>query len=785
MIGDFPPGKRALSNRSPSDPSKVAVYQQVRALMAERRFREAAQLAQTAGEQALKDGRGRAAAYFLYHAGRAYAVAGAWGESAASAVASRQVALKESDLRMASFASQLLASAYFVSEDFELADAEATRMRQYASREQQSSSMYVLLSAIASRRGQQDKALAFSRESVSLASATGGAEETALAFNELGLRLLNSGRAAAAEQFLVEAFRLRKLAGSRYLGQSYYNLGRLLLQKNQPQPALRMFSAAAENSSSETVPLPWVRYRMAEVFLAMGQPGPALREARTAARLSRDMRVAFPFGNDLQVRAEERIQDIYDLLLELLLDQFEQSKSPALLAEAFAATLENRATSLISRSEAAGKWQSNLSADYFAKLATLRNLEAEAMLPGRNVDAALARLRADLASAETSAGLGMSGGEETAGQRMERLNASLAPGEPLFVFHLGHARSYRFLLKDGALSVRTLPSRDSIAVRIEQFRRVVESNSPRVAADGQALYRELFGEALDDIHTPVITIVPDEAMYVLPFAALVWETRNGSPSYLVQKHAIRLAPSAFFFGRRAPHPHQPMRFAGVADPIFNRADFRWPGRDAWFLLTARWGMKDAVEMARLVATEGEVKQAAALWPASRILRGPDVSVAGISSLLEWSPRIFHVASHMLRRTADSSPAIVLGLDRNAGLKLWTASDIAAIRNAPEYVALSGCGSGTGPVLRGAGLQGLTRAWLTAGTRAVVASYWPTPEESDWIFIEYYRRLREGTDPNASRRAAIALREAQMEAIRLGAWRGRTWYWGAYFVIGAL
>jgi CHAT domain-containing protein len=320
--------------------------------------------------------------------------------------------------------------------------------------------------------------------------------------------------------------------------------------------------------------------------------------------------------------------------------------------------------------------------------------------------------------------------------------------------------------------------------RIEQFRALVEQNSVDAAKLGAPLYRGLFGDLLDGVRAPVITLVPDEAMYTLPFAALVAGAGDHGPEFLVQRHAIRLAPSGFFFGREKSK-RQPLTFGGVADPIFNRADSRWPGRGFWFQLTARWGMKDAVEMARLVATGSEVERSAAFWPDSRILRGSEVSVAGVSSLLRTSPRILHVATHMLRRDGDASPAIVLGLDESAGLKLWTASDIAAVDNAPQYVALSGCGSGSGPVLRGAGLLGLTRAWLTAGTHAVVASYWPTPEESDWLFVEYYRYLRAGTDPSASRRAAIALQQAQLDAIRLGQWRGRVWYWGAYFVIGAL
>ena len=79
----------------------------------------------------------------------------------------------------------------------------------------------------------------------------------------------------------------------------------------------------------------------------------------------------------------------------------------------------------------------------------------------------------------------------------------------------------------------------------------------------------------------------------------------------------------------------------------------------------------------------------------------------------------------------------------------------------------------------AGLLGLTRAWLSAGARSVVASRWPTPDEDGALFQAFYGDLRK----HSREGSAEALRAAQIEMLRSGGWRARPRYWGAYFVVG--
>jgi CHAT domain-containing protein len=95
------------------------------------------------------------------------------------------------------------------------------------------------------------------------------------------------------------------------------------------------------------------------------------------------------------------------------------------------------------------------------------------------------------------------------------------------------------------------------------------------------------------------------------------------------------------------------------------------------------------------------------------------------------------------------------------------------------VVLSGCSSGVAVALPGAGLMGMTRAWLMAGAGAVIATKWPTPDDVGVFFRRFYKELQrsEFYDP------AGALRAAQIETLRSNDWRSHPAFWASYFAMG--
>ena len=106
-------------------------------------------------------------------------------------------------------------------------------------------------------------------------------------------------------------------------------------------------------------------------------------------------------------------------------------------------------------------------------------------------------------------------------------------------------------------------------------------------------------------------------------------------------------------------------------------------------------------------------------------------------------------------SADSM--IALSLSDSGEDRLLGAVEIGGWNAEAGLIVLSGCGSGAAVARPGAGLMGMTRAWLMAGARAVVATGWSTPDDVGVFFGRFYRRLgrSEARDP------ALALQAAQI------------------------
>ena len=108
----------------------------------------------------------------------------------------------------------------------------------------------------------------------------------------------------------------------------------------------------------------------------------------------------------------------------------------------------------------------------------------------------------------------------------------------------------------------------------------------------------------------------------------------------------------------------------------------------------------------------------------------------------------------------------------------TALDIHGLELPADVVVLSGCRTALGRDVRGEGLVGLTRAFMSAGARTVIASLWPV---DDAATAELMAQLYEGLLRRGLRPAA-ALREAQIHL-----WRGRArrapYFWAAFQIQG--
>jgi CHAT domain-containing protein len=194
---------------------------------------------------------------------------------------------------------------------------------------------------------------------------------------------------------------------------------------------------------------------------------------------------------------------------------------------------------------------------------------------------------------------------------------------------------------------------------------------------------------------------------------------------------------------------------------------------------------------RLGFTRLEAEEILALVPPSERLKavGFEANLALLTDGPKLSPyRILHFATHgLLNSEHPELSGILLSLVDEQGRRQNGFLQMHQIFNLDlpaELVVLSACETGVSKKIRGEGLNAVSRGFMYAGSRRVVASLWKVNDASTSQLMKYFYqglRLSEGPDLRHARPAA-ALRAAQLQMMRQSIWR-QPYYWAAFVVQG--
>jgi len=231
--------------------------------------------------------------------------------------------------------------------------------------------------------------------------------------------------------------------------------------------------------------------------------------------------------------------------------------------------------------------------------------------------------------------------------------------------------------------------------------------------------------------------------------------------------------------------------AVLADPVFEASDPRVHVRMAAPTKPAApsVGLTRAVEslghgLTRLPFSRAEAEAIAALVPRSSLLEATDFAASRtlVANGALGDRRIVHFATHgLLDSQHPDLSGLVLslvdekGAAQNGFLRM---QEIYNLRLPADLVVLSACQTALGREIRGEGLVGLTRGFMYAGARAVVASLWEVDDESTAELMKrFYRAMLKEKRPPAD-----ALRGAQLELSRNPRWAA-PFYWAGFVLQG--
>ncbi len=358
-------------------------------------------------------------------------------------------------------------------------------------------------------------------------------------------------------------------------------------------------------------------------------------------------------------------------------------------------------------------------------------------------------------------------------ETLAAVQACLRPDEALVVFAVGsdgslaqtvrRDRAASLELDTGAEKCEELverllaPARDLAAGRVD---------TATLRFDVEAA-RELYELWIEPLHLDGVRrvwLVPDGSLHRLPFAMLV------------SRHELRpvdpAVPYAQYHGCRFLIEDHELAYLPVASLLT-------------LVRSARGG---AAGPALVVATGSDLPGAesegravvGAISGMSVLLGAGEAREAACVAALREAP-IAHFAVHAElepMRPGDSALRLEAG-DGSDGL--LHAYEIERLDLPGSMIVLSGCDT-AGRAGAGEGLLGLTRAFLAAGARAVIATHWPVEDAASAdLMADFHRHLATEAD------AVRALREAQLAMLAVGRRDGtrvaHPFFWAGYGVHG--
>jgi CHAT domain-containing protein/Tfp pilus assembly protein PilF len=418
--------------------------------------------------------------------------------------------------------------------------------------------------------------------------------------------------------------------------------------------------------------------------------------------------------------------------------------------------------------------------------------------------------------------------------RLEDIQAELGGRDTLLLkYARGNEKSYLWLVSQSAVQSVELGESERVEKMARELYALLVARQP---VDGEQLrdYQRrvdeadrqywrlaselgelLLGKVANQLGSKRLLVVPDGALQYIPFEALPVPAREPAESAaggkrtdgagfvpLFLDHEVVYLPSATAMKtmRRVGDERAQVRMAVavLADPVFGRDDPRVgarvgadanasPDEDAArqsLTLRSVEAARGSGSIPRLTFSLREAETIIAVTPPGEgtMVTGFEANRAAAMSTDLARYRIVHFATHGIinNKHPELSGILLSMVDRNGRWEngLLQLHDIYNLKLSADLVVLSACDTGLGKDVEGEGLVGLTRGFMYAGSRSVVASLWKVDDSATAELMGHFYKamLQDGLPPPA------ALRAAKEAMWKQGRWK-HPYYWAAFVLHG--
>jgi CHAT domain-containing protein len=328
----------------------------------------------------------------------------------------------------------------------------------------------------------------------------------------------------------------------------------------------------------------------------------------------------------------------------------------------------------------------------------------------------------------------------------------LDPDSVLVQFYLAEPSSYAWIISQSGFDFVKLPAKKILEQDVRlvlQFDMAGQWTGSQQGAEDRL--RRYFAPIFAATQKRRWIVVPDGALHFFPFTVLTSQRKPGhGPDEIVK------IPSASVIDmiRRNGNAVSPAYALAIfADPVFDELDSRVAAlKTAQPYVNSRSSISRSHDhsrdfLPRLRYTRDEARELTRLFPQdqSRLFLGFEAMLEAAAGRALHDFRIVHLATHSVPDESNPELSRIVfsqvskdGSPRNGEL---FAKDIYRMNLSADLVVLSSCQGALGKQQPGEGPMSLARAFLFAGSRAVVASLWEVNDEATAELMQrFYRHM---------------------------------------------
>ena len=640
-----------------------------------------------------------------------------------------------------------------------------------------------------------------------------GRRSLSATLHNLGTTLAKNGELSKGVEFLEQSLELRRKLNYRWgVANSLLMIGRLQWEASEKEKAFTNLSDV--NLSSKKLGDRRMEaesfYLLAVIEQDRGNILKAIENVSSGLDIIEQIRNEL-IGSRSQYAYFSTVQNYYELYVDLLISRFEKTKNQEDMSLALEISERSRSRSLIDLlREAKVKFRQGIDADLLAKEKSLREelnnkyQIRQKLLSGKKNPAKIAIITSEINSfslqfqavetkirRQNSRYSDLTGGKTLLAKEIQNL---LDDKTVILEYKLGEKRSFVWLITKDSIEISILPPRKEIEKKAKAFYDLVISNKKRDKSKrlerSKDLGKTLFSSFRTEISGRRLAIIADGILQYTPFSAL----RVSNTNVLAESNEIVVLPSASVLAQIRKDTVRRLSakktIAVFADPVFDNKDSRISNlkqkpvalNDS--LKAVFRGFEFGETLSRLLASRQEARNIANLVGKNQATLKTDfeANLESIEKADLSKYRVLHFATHGLLNTSNPELSGLVfslydkdGKSREGFLGL---NDIFNLNLSSDMVVLSACQTALGKDVRGEGLIGLSRGFLYAGSKRIVASLWKVDDSATAEFMKrFYRNyLEKGLS------ASSALRQAKIEMKKIPRYKA-PFYWSAFTLLG--